>query len=216
MFRQARSDLILIRNNVTEEIILDMIVVTSFLGLVGARLFYVALHFEAFGFDILKWTLFTYFPGLSLLGAIVVSLAFLILITRTRKLPTLVMMDFATIGFLTASPFGLLGSFLAEKVSRFPVHLIEAMMMTALLGMFLYTKKKGIIRKDGIISLTFLSVFAIVTFGFEFIRDDRIFWGFLTFNQWASLILGMVALSALIKIKKDSVIPFLQKYKLLW
>lgn len=216
VFRLARNDIILIRNNVTEEIILDMIVMSSFFGLLGARFFYVVTHFGSFGFDILKWVLFTYFPGLNLLGGIIFSLGFLILISKARNLPTLLILDFATIGFLIAAPFGFLGTFLTGVVGRFPVHLVLAILMIIFLGIYFYVEKKSLIRQDGIITLTFLGVFAIVTFGFDFARSDRILLRFLSFNQLISIIVGLSCLIGIIIMKKKTITPFLKKRSLLW
>lgn len=215
VFREAKDDLVLLRYGIVEEAIVDIIVLASFAGFVGARFFHIITHLQDFGVDALRWVLFTYFPGLNLLGAIISGLFFLIILAKTRKLPLSVLLDYASLGFLVGAPFGFLGRFLTDSKNPY-FHGVEALIIIALFLLLLYAKKKGIIRKDGFLALTFLSIFAIVSFGFEFIWSDKVNVGFLTVNQWTSFILGVSAFGFLLHSKRNTILLFFRKHKLLW
>ena len=216
VFTQGRKDLILIRHNLNEELILDLVISTSFFGFLGARLLHIVFHSSEFGFDPLKLVLFTYFPGLSVLGAVLGALAFLFYVTRQRKVPLFPLLDIAGFGFLLGAPLAFIGGFLGQNVSTIPVFIIEAILLFALFWVLLYMKQKGIIRRDGVVGLTILIIFAIVSFGFEFFRFDRLYIGFLSVNQLLSVLIGFGAAGALTHLKIQTVKTFLRKFNLLW
>lgn len=216
IFSVARRDLVLIRHSVDEEAILDIVIATSFFGLLGARILHILSNFQPFGFDLLRWILFPYFPGLSLMGGVLGSLAFLIFFCRKKRLPLKTILDIATLGFLLASPFSFLGVFLKEQVSQLPIYSMQAFLYFSLFFVFILLKKKRVIRRDGVVALTFFCIFAIVTFGIEFVRFDRQYVVFLTANQWISIFLAAISFFFLIRLKKEPILHLLKKNKLIW
>lgn len=216
VFRTARDDILMLRANINEETIFDIVTLSSFFGLLGARISYILLHFQDFRFDFFRWILFTYFPGLHLLGAIFGVTTFFFFFAKTRKYPFFLLLDYATFGFLVAAPFAYIGNFFSEKISVYPLQLISALLMGILLAIFLIMKRQRIMQKDGVIALTFLIVFAIVTCGFEFLRLDKTYILFLTYRQWLGMLLLFISLGTLLRMYKKDIILFLGKHNLAW
>ncbi len=96
----SKEDYLLIRKNISVEEMFNL----SFLGLlvviVVARLFFVIVHPSFRYLNPLVFFLFPYFPGLSLLGAIVGGSGFLFFITREGKKPTKRIFDIFSMSFL--------------------------------------------------------------------------------------------------------------------
>lgn len=216
VFRSARGDIAMIRAHISEEVIFDIVIFTTLFGLLGARITYLALHFQDFGLEPLKWILFTYFQGLYLVGGIFGALAFLFFFAKAKKYPLFVLLDYLTLGFLIAAPFGYIGGFFGEKIGNYPVQLFETLIMLLLLALLLFAKKKRIIRSDGTSTLTFLIIFAIVTCGFEFLRFDKTYIAILTHRQVLSLLLLSISGGTFIGIHRKNISVFLRKRNLLW
>lgn len=208
IFSLARRDLVLVRHSIGEEAIIDLVIASFFFGFLGARILHVAIYFENFGFDIFRWILFPYFPGLSLMGGVLGALGFILIFCRKRKLPIRTILDIAVLGFLLASPFGFLGAF--------PIYIIEGILFFLLFLIFTIFRKMRIIRRDGIVALTFFCIFAIVTFAFDFVRFDRKYIAFLTVNQWISIVLAATSITFLVRFKKEEISRFLRKNNLIW
>ena len=80
-------------------------------GLFFSRLVYVALNFEKFGFDILKFILINGYPGLSIYGALLGAFISLYLFLWLKKIKFKDVVDYFVTPLFIALTFGKLGSF---------------------------------------------------------------------------------------------------------
>jgi len=94
-----------------EEDIFDGLFITLFGAFLSARLLFIALHFEDFGFNFLKFILINGFPGLSILGALIGGGFTLYLYTRARKINFREMVDYIVGPLFLALAIGKIGSF---------------------------------------------------------------------------------------------------------
>ncbi len=80
-----------------------------------------------------------------------------------------------------------------NDVSRFPVQLVEAMLNFLLFVVLFPLYKKG--KQTGKLIFVYMSIYAMIRFSLEFLRDDGIRGHFLIFStsQWISLFLLPVA-----------------------
>lgn len=106
----AKEDLVFVRKNITLETLFNLSFYSAGLGLLFSRLVYVALNPSPDYFNPLVLLLFPYFPGLSLSGGIIGGIIFIFLYNRRKRVPVGRILDFFSLSFLTALPFGLLGT----------------------------------------------------------------------------------------------------------
>ncbi len=134
-----------------EEKILDLVLLTFFGGLIGARIFFVSLNIEFFSTDLTKAILITKYPGLSFWGGLLGGWLALSFFVARFKLDFRQIADLAAVGFLGGIIFGDIGCFLggcdvgsqsnlffAVPVvgvigKRFPVQILEALALTLVL-----------------------------------------------------------------------------------
>ena len=80
-------------------------------GVAGARLFFVAHHFETYRGNLLS-IIYTWRGGLEFLGGVIVATAILLLYLRYHKLPVRRYLDIIVIGLMMGLAFGRIGCFL--------------------------------------------------------------------------------------------------------
>ena len=80
-------------------------------GVAGARIFFVAHHFETFRGNLLS-IVYTWRGGLEFLGGVIVATVILLLYLRFRKLPVRRYLDIIVIGLMMGLAFGRIGCFL--------------------------------------------------------------------------------------------------------
>jgi hypothetical protein len=134
-------------------------------ALIISRLVYVISFPKPIFYNFLGFILFPYFPGLSLVGAVIGGIAVLILYSLYKKNPLGRVIDFFAISLLPALSLGFAGSyFLAGRnlVSVFQL-VFYIIFLLICLKIFYPLSSKGKI-KDGGIGLIFLIVFSTITF----------------------------------------------------
>lgn len=94
-----------------EEDIFDGIFLSLLGGIFVGRLLYVSLHFEDFGFDVLKFFLINGYPGIYPLGTILGFIGSLYLFAISRKISFLQLIDYIISPLLLAIAIAKLGSF---------------------------------------------------------------------------------------------------------
>lgn len=94
-----------------EEDVFDGIFISLFGSLVAARLLFVIVNFDKFGFDILKILLINGTPGLSLVGGILGGILTFFVYAQVKKLSFIELTDYLTAPLLLALSIGKLGSF---------------------------------------------------------------------------------------------------------
>ncbi|MBI2051800.1 prolipoprotein diacylglyceryl transferase [Candidatus Roizmanbacteria bacterium] len=192
-----------------EEEVFDGVFISLGGGLFLSRLTYVILHFDKFGFSILKFILINGYPGLSLYGFLFGSLLSLYLYLLFRKLKFTEAVDYFIPAVFLALGFGKLGSFFSGvevgTKTRFFLSikyvgadglrnltpLYESLLLFA--GAYIAYKILFAIRREtypkGFNFSFFVLYFAIVSFVFDFLKASptRLF-GF-SFNALVSLFL---------------------------
>jgi len=169
------------------EKILDMIILTFFGGLIGARIFFVALNFNFFSDDLLKSVLLTKYPGINFWGGLLGGWLTLFIFSNRFKFNFFQIADLAAIGVLGGIVFGDIGCFLGGcsigKISnfffatsmvgalgkRFPVQILEAILVGTLLfklwPIASHFHISGAVLSKVLIFLGFIKLFT------EFFRD---------------------------------------------
>jgi len=193
-----------------EEDMFDGLFLSLLGGLFFARLFYVASHFNEFGFNFLKFILINGYPGLVLYGFIFGATITMWLFLRSRKIRFFEAMDYIIPSAFLAIGFGKLGAFFSGdevgSVTRFPVSLhfvgndgirhltplYESILFFA--GAFIAYRILFAIRRESLRRGTnyvfFWWYFALVYTLFDFIKGNRtIIIGNMSFNGVISLLL---------------------------
>lgn len=173
--------------DVNEEKIIDLVILTFFGGLIGARIQYVLLNLSSFS-EFEKIFLVNRFPGLSFWGGLIGGALALIFFARRLKLNFWQIADFAGVAIILALAFGDLGCFfggcsygvvsnspIAVKVvglvgKRFPVSLIESLILFLAFSYLLKQATK--FHFNGKIIALSLLVLGVVKFSLEYFRGD--------------------------------------------
>jgi len=99
------------RANMDPAIITSVAFYSLIAGVAGARLFFVAHHFDQFRGNLIS-IIYTWRGGLEFLGGVIVAAAVLLLYLRFRKLPVRRYLDIIVIGLMMGLAFGRIGCFL--------------------------------------------------------------------------------------------------------
>ena len=136
--------------DLNEEKILDLVLLTFFGSLIGARIFFVSLNFDYFAPSLSRILLITSYPGLSFWGGLLGGWLTLLFFTKRFKLDFLQIADLAAIGllgglilgdvgcFLGGCGIGMPSNFLGVNMvgavgKRFPIQLFEAVIFLVIL-----------------------------------------------------------------------------------
>jgi prolipoprotein diacylglyceryltransferase len=163
----SNDDFIFLRRDVSMEELFNMVFLGSFISLFVSRLFYGFSHGEVF-VNPLVFVLFPYFPGLSLLGAVVGVGAYLIFL-KTRKenqFPLTRISDFFSIAFLISLPIGFLGFLMFSQHAMLIKLGIQAAVYFILFIIFLRFFLPRLLNgkfKEGTVSCLFLICFSVVS-----------------------------------------------------
>lgn len=195
-----------------EEKIIDFLLALTLLGLVGARLIYIATHFPQFGLALKTWWLFGQYPGLSFWGAILGFSLALVIFVRKQKwsfwptadelflalLPLLIFcqvgcfFDGCRLGKPTTMIWGIYlpGSFLRRQ----PISAFASLGLFLLWIFLLYAERRWRLwswyqSKDGFITLTFFAWLAALNFALAFWHDSPVY------LSWLEIFLSAVGLA---------------------
>lgn len=167
VFVLANDDFVFLRRDISMEKIFNIIFIGGLIGLFFARLFYGFSAKNIFS-NPLVFLLFPYFPGLSLLGAVVGTGAYLLFL-KTRKensLPLGRMCDFFSIAFLISLALGFIGSLIFSEDGTLIIKLsIQAFSYFILFIIFLKFFLPRLLSgryKEGTITFLFLICFSVV------------------------------------------------------
>jgi len=120
--------------DLNEEKILDLIILSFFGGLIGARIFFIMLNFNLFSFDLGKMLLVTKYPGLNFWGGFLGGWLTLNFFTRRFKMDFWQVADLAAIGLLGGLILGDLGCFLGGCSFGVPSNSFFAVPMVGVIG----------------------------------------------------------------------------------
>lgn len=158
-----------------EEKVLDLSLLTFIGGLIGARVYFAALHLADFAVSPLNLILINKVPGFSFWGGILGGWLTLFFLSRRSRLDFWQLADIASVGLLGGLILSDIGCFLggcsvgipsrlffaATMVGfvgkRWPVQIIEAILLSLAL-MKIWSKATHFHQRGKIVSLTFISV----------------------------------------------------------
>lgn len=163
----AHDDFVVLRHDVSMEKIFNSAFLFSAVALFFSRLFYVLSNPQEIFFSLLGFLLFPYFPGLSLSGGLIGGFIFLVAYLKFKNLPIGRLLDFFSIGFLTASLFGFIG-FILLSGQTITYNIILGIGLNALLVFifirFLLPLSLSGKLKDGSLGILFLISFSGIFF----------------------------------------------------
>ncbi|MBI2074880.1 MAG: hypothetical protein HYT83_03545 [Candidatus Levybacteria bacterium] len=165
LYTLSRDDFILIRKNVSQERVFNIMFIALLVSLFFARLVFVFFNYDSKFLNPLVFLLFPYFPGLSLVGALLGGAFFIAYYASSKKLPIGRLLDLFTITFLCCLPFGLFFIWLSSLASKKPVTsfiLIAVVIYVMLGGLSIRIFQKARL-KDISITFLFFSIFSIVS-----------------------------------------------------
>lgn len=188
-----------------EEKLLDLILIEAIAGLAGARIYYLILHYNSFGFAPFHWLLIFHFPGLSFLGAIIGGLIGALIFVKKTGWSFWQIGDFLVLGVSLAEAIGRIGAFLSGSAYGAPTALPWGVPMVGLIGrrhptqiyeslaaflIFIvllrlqkFWQKKNLV--SGGILLLYFPLFGTVKFFLEFFRGDSVY-----FRGWRTTQIG--------------------------
>lgn len=185
-----------------EEKMFDVAFVSLLGAVFSARLMYVLLHFEDFGFSVLKFILINGYPGLSLVGALVGGFLVMGIISKLLKIDFLEAVAYSVPAVFLTLCIGYIGAFFAGSVAgtetsfilrvsyagyegmRHITALYEAIIM--LLGFIISQNLLMRYRRDkihvGSIFSFFVIVLSISHASLDFFKADRVYLFGVRFN----------------------------------
>ena len=164
----SHDDYVFLRKNISMEQVFNLSFLTGFFAIFFSRLLYVLSNPSIDYLNPLVFFLFTYFPGLSLAGAILGSLVFMLI--SNKKIPKSRLFDFFSIAFLGSSTLGFLIfkiiNLLSDKLKNyyeFVIPFIYFVFFVVFIKILFPMQRKGEL-KDGTLGYLALSSFSVVTF----------------------------------------------------
>lgn len=167
LFKLSGDDHVLIRKNISLEHMFDIAFNTLWISLLFSRIYYYIVDTKQISNFFLAF--FTTKGGLSLTGAMGTGIIALYVIGKFRRVPMGRLFDFFTLSLLFALPVGYVGFALLHlnQKSMIPylvcglVYLIAAILFRK----FLYPKLLNRTLKEGRITIYFLMIFPLISYG---------------------------------------------------
>jgi len=195
-----------------EEDFFDIILLANFFAFLGARLVYIILHFEQFGWNFMRMILVNGFPGLSLVGAFLFGIGSIVIMLKQAKIDPLEALDYFMPAVILFFVIGKAGSFLAgsdvgtttewivrmrvlgHEGLRHPVALYEAILASGVyFGIYkiIMSTRRGI-WKQGSATMGTFALLGLILFVFDKIKVERLYLLGIGLNIWAGLITFIV------------------------
>ena len=187
------------------------------LGLVGARLYYVAFSWEHYVSDPIS-ILYVHQGGLAIYGGIIGGLLGVWLLSRRKKLPFQRLLDMAAPAVLMSQAIGRWGNFFNQEAYGNPITdprlcffpygvLVDGVWYQAtffyesvwdFLGFLLLHSLRKKTKHDGDLVLGYLCWYGTGRAFIEGLRSDSLYWGGIRVSQVLSIVLAAGALGVLI------------------
>lgn len=201
---------------VGEEHIFDFTFYGTLAAFVGARLGFVAVHFDQFQSSFLKVVALWVSPGLSLLSGVFAALATVIFFGKRTKVRIGTILDAFALALPGALILGTVGSLLdGSEVGktaalpwsiryvglpepRHPYQIYQIASLVVILAVIGYLTSQARSKKWalGTVGIGFFLLWTTALFALEFLKDSRIYWYSVSANQWAALVLFSAASGA--------------------
>ena len=162
-----------------EEKVMDILLLSVLAGVIGARLFYVILHWDLFGFNILRVFLPTWVPGFYIYGGILTALSVSYLICVRKKINFLRFFDAVIPGFIFGAVIYKIGLFLdGGLVGVFiPVALVQALLYLVV-GVIVAKLRDSLVvgkKKSGALFLTGVILVSLAEVATYFFIRDKVY-----------------------------------------
>jgi len=165
-----------------EEMAFDIVFISFGFSLLIGRILYGLLHFDEFGFNLIKYVLANGYPGISPLGMIIGAVGALFFLCQKNKIKFDEFSDYIIPSFFVFASIAELGAFVAGiepgimfKWFRHPVALYKAILLGV--GAYVSIRLFYSIRKEkidkGIILFFFFFLFSFTSFALNFLKDKR-------------------------------------------
>lgn len=213
----GNDDFIFLRRDVTMEKLFNLIFIGSVFSFFFSRLFYGLFYSKSVLANPFVFTLFPYFPGLSLLGAVLGGGLFLGFLKSRKKntLPIGRMADFFSIALLITLPIGFLGDFLFAENDFYAIKTVSiAIAYLVLFIIFLRFLLPQLLNgkfKEGTISLVFLVCFSLINLISNALPKINVSDYFKNFENLILIMILLVS-SALI-FKQEDLLPKIKDFK---
>lgn len=177
VFVFSKDNFVLLRKNVNTEQMFNITFLVVVVGILIARIFFVAFHYKPVYLNPLVFFLIPYFPGLSIAGGIIGATLFLLAYTYRSKIPTLHAFDIFALSLVCTLPFGIVVSIFYSKMSG--VLALIAIICGFIAGSLVYLFHRAKMSDGGVgyISLAssaiVLYVVQLIT-GKWFVQDDAL------------------------------------------
>lgn len=210
----THDDFVMLRKNVTVEQIFNIAILTGFVSLLFARIFFVAFHFNHGFLNPLVFFLFWYFPGLSLAGGIIGGAGFLLYYTTSRKLPAVRLFDFFAFSLVAVLPFVSFITFLfahsKARMTYLIIFILYAIVFLFFCFFFLPKYRKATIKEGslGLFALFFVCIVSIVS---EFLQKNSKLFSVFTIESF--LFIGMIVVIGFFLLKREKIIAPVRRGK---
>lgn len=154
------DDVVLLRKNIQMEKIFDTAIYTILFGMLISRVVFVAGNFDPAFLNPLVFLLFTYFPGLSIVGSIFGGSTFLYFQAKRRKYPVGRLFDVFSLAGLSSLAVGFALYGLLANTQRIPNILAALAFFWVFLLLYKLFIKSAF--KDGSLSLISFSLFSFI------------------------------------------------------
>ena len=195
----------------------DMALYAIPLGLVGARLYYVAFSWEYYAQDPVS-ILYVHQGGLAIYGGIIGGLIGVLILSRRKRLPYQRLLDMAAPAVIFSQAIGRWGNFFNQEAYGNPITdgrlcffpygvLVDGVWYQAtffyesawdFLGFLLLHSLRKKTRHDGDLVLLYLCWYGTGRAFIEGLRSDSLYWGSVRVSQALSLCLAVCSLALLV------------------
>lgn len=203
VFIFSRDNFLLLRKNINTDKVFNITFLILLIGLLFARILYVAFHFSKDYFNPLVFFLISYFPGLSVGGGIAASALFIIFYTQRSKLPTLHLLDIFSLSFLGTLPFGIVISLFSAKNLIFSLPLVALNTIIVWVLISLFQKAKLLDGSAAYISMITSAVFIYIVQAFSKI------W----FSYETLILLGIIGTCGFFIFKQEKLLEKIKKLR---
>lgn len=177
LFVLSKDDFLFLKKNITIERVFNTAFISGLVGLFSARIFYVVFNFAPGFLNPFVFLLFPYFPGLSIIGAVIGIALTIFAFSMGGKMPVFHVLDFFSIAFLCSTSFGFVLSGIWAVIEKDPQLVLKLIPPLAYITtfiffvrFFLHWARTGEL-KEGSISLLFFLFFSFFQFTYNFAKS---------------------------------------------
>lgn len=167
LYLVSHDDFVLLRKDISQTTLFDTTFIMIPFSFLLSRLFYAFSHPSGNYLNPLYFLLFPYFPGLSLLGAIIGAGGFLFLYFKAKRLPFERLLDLFALSLLPCFPFGILGYFILSGYNLISAEVIfttfSYIFLFAFFSFYLFPKFLKGRFKEGNMSILFVMALSFIS-----------------------------------------------------